>query len=82
MRDLPINTPDSFGNAVHHESHDDVLEFADSMTVMYASNEAPEPDPQRSRPSVKRLMQGDGVNVIALISSPTKTSPITRLHIQ
>lgn len=75
MRDLPINTPDSFGNAVHHESHDDVLEFADSMTVMYASNEAPEPDPQRSRPSVKRLMQGDGVNVIAFNFLPNQNLP-------
>ncbi len=52
MAELPINDVTTFGNASHH---------GDKMFNLDLLAEAPEPNAQRPRPAVKRVLSADGV---------------------
>lgn len=63
----PVYRPDGFGTPAARDS--------DSMTVMPVTEQAPAPNPQRPRPAVKRLLQGDGANLIAFTFAPGQNLP-------
>lgn len=63
---VPVNSPDTFGAAAH---------VGDAMTVLPLIDAAPSPNPSRPRPSVQRLLQGDGVNLIAFTFTPGQDLP-------
>ncbi len=64
---IPANTPERFGGAGVPDS--------DSMTVLPLTELAPTPNPARPRPAVKRLLQGDGANLIAFTFAPGQDLP-------
>lgn len=45
------------------------------MTVFNILHEAPAAQPEKKRPSVKRLLQGNGANLIAFTFSPGQSLP-------
>lgn len=45
------------------------------MTVFNVLHDAPTPQPDKNRPGVKRLLQGDGANLIAFTFSPGQSLP-------
>jgi len=45
------------------------------MNVLPLLDAAPAPDPSRPRPAVKRLLQGDGANLIAFSFAPGQDLP-------
>ena len=55
---VPINTPDAFGAPE--------VSSTGTMTVIDSIATAPQTDPSRSRPGVRRHLQGDGANVILM----------------
>lgn len=63
---LPLNTPDTFGDAAEHDRA--------GMTVLDLLDAAPAVR-EGSRPGVKRLLQGDGANVIAFTFAPGQLLP-------
>lgn len=44
-------------------------------TVIRLLEQAPEPQPERPRPAVQRLLQGDGANLIAFTFAPGQELP-------
>lgn len=60
---VPTNTPHSFGKA--HHTWD--TESATSLDVL---REAPAADPQRKVPTVTRLLQAEGANIIVFTFAP------------
>lgn len=46
-----------------------------AMTVLRLPEQAPEPRPEKPRPAVQRLLQGDGVNLIAFTFAPGQSLP-------
>ena len=65
--DIPVNRPDTFGESA--------LKDSDQMTALAVPDMTPAPDPARSRPSVIRLLQGDGANVISFGFAPGQDLP-------
>ncbi|WP_245822838.1 cupin domain-containing protein [Brachybacterium avium] len=63
----PVYRPDGFGTPASRDS--------DPMTVLPLTEQAPAPNPQRPRPAVKRLLQGDGANLIAFTFAPGQNLP-------
>ncbi|WBT07942.1 cupin domain-containing protein [Corynebacterium sp. SCR221107] len=62
---LPTNTPSTFGQpSVRADSPDG------QMTVIKTATAAPVPQPDKSRPSAVRYLQGDGANVILFTFTP------------
>ena len=59
---VPINTPDAFGAPE--------VSSTGTMTVIDSIATAPQTDPSRSRPGVRRHLQGDGANVILMNFAP------------
>lgn len=66
-QDLPVNRPEVFGDA---DSTDD----ADRATRIDTVN-AVEPKPGGARPAVKRMLQGDGANLIVFNFCPGQALP-------
>ncbi len=64
---VPVNVPETFG--------DGQLRDSDHMTVLPLSELALQPDPGRPRPGVKRLLQGDGANLIVFSFAPGQDLP-------
>lgn len=64
---LPVFRPNGFGDPAFRDS--------DSMTVLPVGDQAPAPRPHGSRPAVKRLLQGDGANIIAFTFAPGQDLP-------
>lgn len=64
---LDINTPESFGEAEQPPG--------DSMTFINLIAAAPPARPDKPRPAVKRLLQGDGANLIVFTFSPGQSLP-------
>ncbi|MCZ2117150.1 cupin domain-containing protein [Corynebacterium sp. MC-17D] len=65
--DLPVNRPEVFGAAASADS-------TDHATCIQTIN-AVAPRPDNARPGVKRLLQGDGVNLIVFNFCPGQTLP-------
>lgn len=63
----PVYRPDGFGAPASRDS--------DSMTVLPLTEQAPAAKPQRPHPAVKRLLQGDGANLIAFTFAPGQDLP-------
>ncbi|ARU46404.1 cupin domain-containing protein [Corynebacterium silvaticum] len=61
--DVPTNTPHSFGDA--HRDCD-----AENATSLDILSEAPDADPQRKVPTVTRLLQAEGANIIVFTFAP------------
>ena len=59
---VPVNTPDVFGAPEVSPSG--------TMTVIDSVAAAPETDPSRNRPGVRRHLQGDGANIILMNFAP------------
>ena len=59
---VPVNTPDIFGAPEVSPSG--------TMTVIDSVAAAPETDPSRNRPGVRRHLQGDGANIILMNFAP------------
>ncbi|WIM66902.1 cupin domain-containing protein [Corynebacterium breve] len=68
MDNLPINSPEIFGDADQHDT-------AIGTTVLSLVDDAPAPNPARPRPAVKRLLQGDGANFIVFNFCPGQDLP-------
>ncbi|WP_144790299.1 cupin domain-containing protein [Corynebacterium singulare] len=66
MTELPINDLTTFGDAAHTGS---------ALTTLNLLDEAPEPDPQRPRPAVKRVLSADGANLILFSFLPGHQLP-------
>lgn len=64
---IPVNEPSTFGDSAPEDS--------EQMTVMDVPAMTAAPDPARSRPSVKRLLQGDGANLISFRFAPGQELP-------
>lgn len=64
---MDTNTPDSFGTATEHPPAE--------MTTLNLLDDAPAPRPDKRRPSVKRLLRGDGANLIAFTFTPGQFLP-------
>ncbi len=64
---IPVNKPDTFGESA--------LTDSEQMTVLAVPAMTPAPDPARKRPSVIRLLQGDGANVISFGFAPGQELP-------
>lgn len=64
---VPVNVPETFG--------DGQLRDSDHMTVLALPELAPQPNPDRPRPGVKRLLQGDGANLIVFSFAPGQDLP-------
>lgn len=64
---VPVNSPATFGEAEVHDS--------DAMTILSLLDVAPSPTPQRPRPAVQRLLQGDGANLIVFTFAPGQSLP-------
>lgn len=62
-----INTPDTFGEA------EELPRVAMTSIDMLAA--APPAQPEKPRPAVKRLLQGDGGNLIVFTFSPGQSLP-------
>lgn len=65
--DLPVNSPEAFGSADSSDSTDHATRIQTINAV------APQPD--NARPGVKRLLQGDGANLIVFNFCPGQTLP-------
>ncbi|MFR9837717.1 cupin domain-containing protein [Corynebacterium striatum] len=66
MAELPINDVTTFGNASHH---------GDKMFNLDLLAEAPEPNAQRPRPAVKRVLSADGGNLILFTFNAGQSLP-------
>lgn len=66
MTELPINDVTTFGEAAHDGS---------ALTALNLLDEAPEPNPQRPRPAVKRVLSADGANLILFSFVPGQDLP-------
>ena len=72
--DLPVNRPEVFGQA-------DSADSTDHATCIQTIN-AVAPQPDNSRPGVKRLLKGDGANLIVFNFCPGQTLPdLSLIHI-
>ena len=60
--DVPVNAPDTFGEPEHRSTG--------TMTVLDLESEAAECDPGRMVPAVKRILEGNGANLIAFSFAP------------
>ncbi|MEJ5998701.1 cupin domain-containing protein [Corynebacterium sp. H130] len=63
---MDTNKPETFGAPA--------IVGADA-TVMRLMEQAPEAQPERTRPAVQRLLQGDGANIIAFTFAPGQELP-------
>lgn len=64
---VPTNYPETFGAAEHSSPA--------TMTILRVRDDAPPAQPGKPRPAVKRLLQGDGANLIAFTFSPGQSLP-------
>lgn len=68
MTENPLNAPEPAGEIPAPDP-------AESMTVLDLLAQAPAAQPDKARPGVSRLLQGDGVNLIAFTFSPGQSLP-------
>ncbi|APQ54416.1 Cupin [Corynebacterium pseudotuberculosis] len=61
--DVPTNTPHTFGDA-HYDSDER------KATILDVLREAPKADPDRKIPTVSRLLQAEGANIIVFTFTP------------
>lgn len=66
MTELPINDATTFGGAAYN---------GPALTTLNLFEEAPEPNPARPRPAVKRVLSADGANLILFSFLPGQDLP-------